>query len=167
MDFNLRSRFCHSCFSLSLRISVIALTVWAALGAQEVVTIQRLSQIRRIFVGSFGPSEGANLLQNQIISRLFKSRRFEIVNSPDSADAILSGAAATVTIAGKSRGPKSGTGNTHFNTVSAVQLTNQDHTVLWADESSKGLSTKSISSSAAARIVKGLLKAINKDVKRP
>jgi hypothetical protein len=52
-----------------------------------------LINIKRIHVSNFGDNYGADLVQEKIRLRLANSNRFSVVNTPDNADAILTGIA--------------------------------------------------------------------------
>ena len=132
--------------------------------------VQRLQDIKRVYVGFFGDGDGADLVRNKIIGHLVKSKRIEVVENEDQADAILTGAAqvtkskyysatATTTSA-------SANGGTKYHATAGVRLLSQDSRILWADDTSNGLLARSASSSLADKISKKLLKAIDEDGKR-
>lgn len=52
-----------------------------------------LSLVRRIYVGTFGTAESADLVKEKVRIRLINSGRFEVVEDSASADAILTGSA--------------------------------------------------------------------------
>ena len=54
--------------------------------------IERLQDVKTIFVGSFGDGPGGELIRSKVVSYLVKSKRIDVVESPDSADAVLTGA---------------------------------------------------------------------------
>ena len=53
----------------------------------------RVSEVHKIYVGSFGGSTDAIYLRHKLVLRLTRSKRFLVVDDPDAADAILSGTA--------------------------------------------------------------------------
>ena len=59
--------------------------------AQDNHAVQRLGDVRTIFVGSLGDAPGANVLQYRIENRLLGNRIVSATNTPDDADAILTG----------------------------------------------------------------------------
>jgi tetratricopeptide (TPR) repeat protein len=123
---------------------------------------QRLQDVRRIYVGSFGAEEGAEVIRTKVITRLVKTGRFEVVQSADQADAILTGASY---VSRTERYSANGSGGTHYHATAGVQLINKNQNILWADDTSSGGFSRSASSSLADRIVNDLLKAIAKEVK--
>jgi hypothetical protein len=52
-----------------------------------------LGGIRSIYLGDFGGGEGADLVREKLRVRLLNSGRFELVESPDRADAVMTGSA--------------------------------------------------------------------------
>jgi hypothetical protein len=143
-----------------------ALCVAASLGllcAQDAV--QRLQDVKRVYVGSFGDGPGSELIRSKIISRLVKSNRVEVVEVADRADAVLAGvgevsetayynANATTTSANAS-------GGTRYHATVGARLVNKQQKILWADEASNGFLYRSATSSVAENIVKNLLKAMS------
>jgi hypothetical protein len=133
------------------------------LGAQSA---QRLSDVHKIFVGSLGGGDGANVIREKIIARLVQSGKVTIVNVPAEADAFLTGARqatarehygaiATTTIA-------SASGGTRYDATAAIELTGKGGEVLWAGEGTSGFLYRSATSSAASAAAKSLVKAIEK-----
>jgi len=57
-----------------------------------------LAGIKSVYLGSFGGGEGSDLVREKLRVRLIKSGRFEVVETPEHADAILSGSAGVETI---------------------------------------------------------------------
>jgi hypothetical protein len=100
--------------------------------------------VRRIFVDSLGEGEGADLLRDKIVHSLTE-QRFVVVNSAQSADAVLSG---------------SGTWS-HLRIKSLrARLVSGDQRVLWSGEVSAGGWVKSASSSIADKLVEKMMDAL-------
>jgi Lipopolysaccharide-assembly len=144
------------------------LTACARLHAQE-GAVQRLQDVHRIYVDSFGTGDGADVIRSKVITRLVKAGRFEIVQSADQADAVLTGASQVSKTAHYSANTNGQYGNasggTRYHATAGVQLVSKDQKILWADDTSNGAFSRSASSSLADRIVKNLLKAISKEAK--
>lgn len=64
-----------------------------ATAAIEVLAVERLSDIKKIFVAPLGTVMGAELIRQKLINCLINAGAITIVDSPDEADAILNGAA--------------------------------------------------------------------------
>lgn len=123
----------------------------------------RLRDVKTVFVGSFGTGEGADLIRAKVLAALVKSGRLDVVESPERADAILTGSGEVTKDARYTQGQ----GETKDTATAAVRLVGRaDQKILWADEASTGLFVfGSATSSAANGIVKKLLAAIEKDRK--
>ena len=145
---------------------VIALNLYG-LSAFAEDSPQRLSDVKKIFVGSFGNAEGADLIREKIIVRLVKSGKLTIVESPEDADASLTGVAETSKGVrySASSGPYGGTaaGGTTYNASLVVRLVGKSRQILWGDEATpRFLGSRSVSSNVADKMVKELIKAIEK-----
>ena len=131
---------------------------------------QALTEIKTIFVGSFGKADGADIIREKVINRLAKSQRVKIVTVPDKADAILIGA-GEVTRGWRHSTSSDGnaSGGTTYDATLAVRLISKDDEILWVDEAKPTrlfLLTPSVSSSVADKVSKNLLKALDGGAKR-
>jgi len=130
---------------------------------------QRLQDVRRIYVDSFGAGDGADVVRSKIITRLVKAGRFEVVQSADQADAVLTGASQLSKTAHYSANANgqyaNASGGTRYHATAGVQLVGKNQKILWADVTSNGAFSRSASSGLADRIVKNLLKGISKEAK--
>jgi hypothetical protein len=149
---------------LSSAVFCIALSITTAAG-----TVKQIQDVKSIYVASFGDGDGSELIRSKIISRLVKSGKVTVVETPDHADAILTGvgelsktthynASATPTSANASGGSK-------YHATAGARLLGRDQRILWADEASTGFFYRSASSSVADKIVKNLLKAMSSSKK--
>jgi len=102
-----------------------------------------------------GPGEFANVIREKIFNALTSSGRFQVTLDPSMADATLTGSAS------ESQPIHYGNGNgSRYEANVAVQVVGKGKQILWSYEATKGrFSSKRASASAAADIVKGLLKA--------
>lgn len=83
-------------FSNALVLTALTLLFGCASPGERlsIATDQRaLAGIRSMYLGDFGGGEGADLVREKLRVRLLNSGRFEVVESSDRADAILTGAA--------------------------------------------------------------------------
>jgi hypothetical protein len=116
---------------------------------------QNLANVKTLFIDSLGQGEFANVVREKIINGLTAGGRFELTLDPSAADATLTGSAT------ESQPIHYGNGNgSRYEADVAVRVVGKDKQVLWTYEATKGrFSTKRATASAAADIVKGLLKA--------
>jgi len=130
---------------------------------------KRLQDVKTIFVGSFGDGPGGELIRSKVVSYLVKSKRIDVVESVDSADAILTGAGelskSEYYSANANSTNANASGGTRYHATAGVRLINKEKKILWADEASNGMFYRSASSSVADKIVKALFKAIDKETK--
>ena len=151
-----------------MRIGLVITPWWCAvLGLVQVAVVAQVAQIaqaqpaqtlgdvKTIFVESLGQGEFPNLIREKIISGLTTGGRFELTLDPSAADATLTGSAT------ESQPIHYGNGNgSRYEANVAVQVVGKNKQVLWTYEAIKGrFSTKRATASAAADIVKALLKA--------
>jgi hypothetical protein len=130
--------------------------VLVAAGFGRAQPAQNLADVRTLFVDSLGQGEFPNLIREKIISGLTVGGRFELTLDPSLADATLTGSAS------ESQPIHYGNGNgSRYEANVVVKVVGKDkQQVLWTYEAIKGrFSTKRATASAAADIVKQLLKA--------
>lgn len=80
--------------STTLLLAAFALFVGCASPGQSLSVAPNhdaLAGIQSIYFGDFGGGEGADLVREKLRVRLLNSGRFDVVESPDRADAILTG----------------------------------------------------------------------------
>jgi hypothetical protein len=133
-----------------------AVLVVAEFGRGQTQPAQNLADVRTLFVDSLGQGEFPNLIREKIISGLTAGGRFELTLDPSMADATLTGSAT------ESQPIHYGNGNgSRYEANVVVKVVGKDkQQVLWTYEAIKGrFSTKRATASAAADIVKSLLKA--------
>jgi S1-C subfamily serine protease len=116
--------------------------------------VRRLSDIKKIAIGSFGATEAANVVREKFLIRLAQSGQLTVVEDAGEADAVISGLVAVYT-----HGAPAGLPST-----AAFRLTDHAGHILWTHEASaRGLG--SYSSKIADRMASDLLDAISKDAK--
>jgi hypothetical protein len=129
--------------------------------------VQRLGDIKKIYVASLGTAEGADVIREKIISRFVKSGKIVVVESAEEADATLTG------IAERSEGVRyaatngayggSASGGTTYSANVVVRLVGRSKQILWTGEATPRLfGSRSVSSNVADKMVKDILKAIEK-----
>ena len=99
-----------------------------------------------------------------------KSKRVEVVEIPQQADAILTGIGELSTSehysANASTTSANASGGTRYHATAGVRLLNKEQKILWADDVSNGFFSRSVSSSVADKISNNLLKAISQNGKK-
>ena len=85
---------------------------------------QKLGDVNRICVASFGSGEGADLIRQKVINRFLKSGAVTVVDSPAEADATLSGAAELDPLR---RGAR-------YMAEGVVNLVGKDKRILWSED---------------------------------
>ena len=102
------------------------------------------------------------MIRDKIINRLAKSGRFQVVLSPEKADAVLTGSGDVA----RSQRYSEGSGGTRWDATAVVRLVTNDQRILWVSEAKNGIFSRSASSSVADRIVKDLMKAVSPPKKK-
>lgn len=117
----------------------------------------RLEDVHRIYVDSFDQGDAADAMRSKILAELGKAHRFEVVETAEQADAVLTGASR---IAKLPRGNQHTARGVRYRATADVSLVAKDQTVLWRDDPSTGAASHfTLTSNLAERIVKDLLKA--------
>jgi len=155
---------------MSLRLTLMLFCLLGASGLVSAQTgVQRLRDVRKIYCDSFGNGEWADVIRSKVISHLVKSGKFDVVQKPDQADAVLIGASMeskTSQYSASANGEYgSASGGTGYHATAGVQLVNKEQKILRADDASNGARSRSASSSLADKIVKDILKALAQDAK--
>lgn len=119
---------------------------------------QSLAEVKTIYVGSFGDSEDAVLIRSKVVTELVKSKRVEVSVAADIADAVLLGSGRV--------SERLTTSGTSYNATAGVQLVTKAGKIVWAENVSDGMFSRSASSSVASNIVKKLVKAMGPLPKR-
>ena len=142
--------------------------------AAPVDTVQKISDVKKIYVAPLGTVEGSERVRQKIINRLIKSGIVTVTEVPDHADATLTGTTevnqrqslrGSMSLYG-GYGGGSLRGRTRYSAESVVRLIGKNNDVLWTDEvsTSKWLfasrSVQGASSNVADKLVKRLLDAI-------
>jgi len=157
-------------FSISLLILFRGLV-----SAQE--GAERIQDVQKIYVDSFGTADGAEAIRSKLIVELGKvglldktpgfekAPRFEAVPSAGEADAILKGESKM------SKPPRSAPATSgrfsmghpvRFHASAGVKLIGRDQKILWMEDTSVGAASHfEATSDLAERIVKDLRKAVS------
>jgi hypothetical protein len=128
-----------------------------------------LARIHKIYVDQLGKGEGSELLREKIRVGLIKSGRFSVVERPEAADAIMTGAAGGVSQGYHSsvstnvvNGGISGGGSTTYSGHGVLRLVDpKTEESVWIFEYKRGLmSGGSVSSRVAEQVVEKLMKDV-------
>ena len=152
----------------------------------------KLLKIKRIYVEGFGDDNTAKQLQAMVINALSECKRFIVTENKDKADAVLKGSALEKTskelhVIGEGTAAAGGGGSSggfgakaaamedsqaSTETINdarlAVRLVDTDGDVIWTTtQESKGAKYKGSSADVADKIVKQLLRDLEKLTKKP
>lgn len=111
-----------------------------------------LGGIRSIYLGDFGGGDGADLVREKLRVRLLNSGRFELVESPDRADAVLTGSAGVEKYLDE--------GTTNYRGTGLLRLVDtKTQKTIWAHEYQRGfMFGGSVSTRVANQMADQLLK---------
>ena len=112
---------------------------------------KRLSDVKKLAVLSFGPTQAARLVREKLMNRLAKSGQFVLVEEPRDADAVLTGVVGDSVY---------GWANT-----AAIRLSDVAGGILWGDEARGPGRWGSASSNIAGKLADHLLNAGKNDRK--
>jgi hypothetical protein len=114
-----------------------------------------LINVKRIYIANLGNEDGAGLVREKIRLGLVRSQRFEVVEVPDDADAILTG------VAGVERRYTGSQGNlqTHYSGLGVLRIVElKTRQTIWTFEYKRGFGGPlSVSSRVANQLVNKLL----------
>jgi hypothetical protein len=125
--------------------------------AIEIPAVERLSDIKKVFVATLGTGRGAELIRQRIINQLTESGHIVVVESADEADATFNGVARLHRYSFYDDLVTSG--------EAVVRLTGKNKQILWTDEDSRSKfpgygSANKMSSKIAVKLVQDLTKAV-------
>lgn len=154
----------------------------AAVPLRAAQSVQRLADVKRVFVASLGTSQDSETIRQNIINALIESKMFSVVDSADDADAILVGAvqersyyswsANSNGSYGQSYGLGSGysyghaSGQTQYAVTGAVRLVNKNKQVLWTYSTHVDRRPGLFPRYTRSNLVSSLKEAIQKDQER-
>jgi phosphate transport system substrate-binding protein len=81
----------NSLLPVFFAITIPAILIFAARSRATPQTAETPSQVKKVFVASFGTDDAANKLHEAMLKRLRKNGKLELVASPNTADAIIKG----------------------------------------------------------------------------
>ena len=123
-----------------------------------------LRDVRTVYVDYLGSAEGAEWIREKVINRIVKSGKISLAETPESADATLTGIG---TVRQNARGG--------YDATLVARLVGKNSQILWVGEAKPrqpivsignvSIGSVSASSSVADKVVNDLLKAIEKDAK--
>jgi phosphate ABC transporter phosphate-binding protein len=114
------------CALLLLLLSTTAIAVQAQVG-------ERLSQVKRIYVDSLGTGNGATEMRDQLIERLRKTHKVQVVSDSKDADALIRGTGRTWVTGHVSLSPRSHSAiQPTFEGFLSVELVGKNDETLWS-----------------------------------
>jgi hypothetical protein len=81
---------CHFLSKALIRFGALLLLLGCAPDARA-QHAENLSQVKKIYVASFGEDDLANKLRERIVKQLRKNGRLEVAQAPEEADAVIKG----------------------------------------------------------------------------
>lgn len=112
---------------------------------------QAIAGIKSIYLGNFGGGEGSDLVREKLRVRLINSGRFDLVEIPDRADAILTGSAGVEKALNE--------GTTNYRGSGLLRLVDvKTQKTIWAHEYQRGFMVGSVSTRVANQMADHLLK---------
>src|SRR5438093_2313998 len=140
---------------LSVGLLIVSLNI-GIFRAEDGRQVNKLANIRKIYIGDLGREEGSDLVREKIRIRLMKAERFNVVEHPEAADAVLTGVAGVV------RGystAASGAGSTSFAGTGVLRLVDvKTEETIWVFEYKRRFGFSTQSSKVADATVEELLK---------
>jgi hypothetical protein len=144
--------------------------------------VQKLSDIKNIFVAPLGTGDDSELIRQKIINQLIQSEILRVVDSPEEADATLTGVARIYSGMDFSIANGTGGGSTYQTACLVARLVGKTKQALWIWDTTQSRRRKAIPIVATALIcpyallfchrysvsselVKDLTKAIQRDKK--
>jgi phosphate ABC transporter phosphate-binding protein len=93
----------------------------------------QLSQIKKLYVDSFGTDKHAAAIREQLIQRLRKSRDVQVVSNPQQADAVIKGTARVWVTGRVSLSPRSNSlSHPTFEGFLSVEVVGKNNETLWS-----------------------------------
>lgn len=111
--------------------------------------------IRKIYIAPLGDDFGASVIHARIGREIVKTGRFEVVETAEEADAVLSGEGHITKTMEKGQG---GRKKAHEAAAASLQLVGKDQAVLWKDEESAQSSTNRASLEIGREVARKLAK---------
>jgi hypothetical protein len=123
-----------------------------------VFSMGQWENVKKIYVDSLGEDGAAAAMRKGISNELIKSGRFEVVDSAEQADAVLSGE-------GHATHSKDGA-KTHYQATVAVTLKDKEQQVLWSKEDSYDAISNKASIMLGHKVGANLVKSATPKVKK-
>jgi hypothetical protein len=121
---------------LTLAVMVLACTFGASAGSQVAgaQTAVKLSQIKKVYVGSLGDKKGAADLQAEMIKRLKENHAVQVVATAAEADAVMTGSGETWVKGYYSTSPRPSryAQSTIYGGTLSVEVKGKDNETLWS-----------------------------------
>jgi phosphate transport system substrate-binding protein len=122
--------------SCKLRFCFVALYLLFSVAgsAARAQTAESLSNVKKVYVDSFGRDDAANALRERMIKQLRKTGRLEVVNTPNAADALIKGSDSIWVVGYVSTNPRapSSARQPVFQGFFSVEVVGKDNQPLWS-----------------------------------
>ena len=125
------SRASRTSYALAALLLSLALTTVSSSRGQAAET---LSQVKKVYIESFGQENGAAKLRDRTIERLRENRRLEIVAAQNEADAVIKGSGGVWVAGYVSNSPRSPSSTRHpiYHGFLSVEVIGKDSEPLWS-----------------------------------
>src|SRR5277367_3401642 len=117
-----------------LSFAVQAAVILAAGRSAQAQTAETLSQVRKVYIESFGRGDAATGLRAEAIKQIRKNGRLEVVTSPTEADAIVKGNVSIWATGSVSAEPRASSNSSVrvFHGFLSVEIDGRNNEPLWS-----------------------------------
>jgi hypothetical protein len=123
----------NEAFRLAFSLCVLLTLVFATPADGYAEAADRLSQVRRLYVDSFGTDKGAAEIREQIVRRLRRSQYVQVVSKPTEADAVVRGTERIWVTGHVSLSPRShGLSQSTFEGFLSAEVVGKNDETLWS-----------------------------------
>jgi phosphate ABC transporter phosphate-binding protein len=146
-------------------LCLLCLLVFASAAGSYGDAVERLAQVKTVYVDSLGTNKGAVAMREQLVRRLRTSRELQVASDPKHADALLRGTGRTWVTGYVSLSPRSHTLNQALTEgFLSVELVGKKDETLWSYlVTPSKFPWNGIPDDLAAQIVSRLLRAIREE----
>jgi phosphate ABC transporter phosphate-binding protein len=153
----------HSLLPVLCSVAAQLMLLLAVGNDSRAQTAETLSQVKKVYIESFGQESRATELRDRVIKQLRASRKFEVVTTRKEADAVIKGNGSVWVTGYVSNDPRSpsNTRQAIFQGFLSVELSGKDNEPLWSylvtpSRFRAGTITEDLASHLVTKLVKAL-----------